>query len=179
MAINLGNTTASLYLGGTPVAAYLGAEQVYSAAATLYFDGAVDDDWAEVGNWWLDDEHTQAAGRLPAAGDSVIVTASITASGQTVVNFTASGTTEVNGSLTVTGLATLEGSCSWGGLGASTLNGNATFNDLAFLGPAGTVNGNVTFNDSSGSEGVVNGDATFNDSSFNDGTVTGTITDNR
>jgi hypothetical protein len=179
MGVKLGNTDASLYLGSTPVAAYLGGTQVYSAAATLYFNAAVDNDWDEVGNWWLDDEHTQAAGRLPAAADSVVATASITASGQTVVNFTVSGSTEVNGSFTVTGLATFQGSCSCGALGASTLNGNATFNDLAYLAPLGTVNGNVTFNDSSGSEGVVNGDATFNDSSFNDGTVTGTITDNR
>jgi hypothetical protein len=33
MAINVGTTTASLYLGSTPVAAYLGTEQVYSAAS--------------------------------------------------------------------------------------------------------------------------------------------------
>jgi hypothetical protein len=32
MALKLGSTTASLYLGITPVAAYLGTEQVYSAA---------------------------------------------------------------------------------------------------------------------------------------------------
>jgi hypothetical protein len=32
MGVKLGNTEASLYLGSTPVAAYLGGEQVYSAA---------------------------------------------------------------------------------------------------------------------------------------------------
>jgi hypothetical protein len=35
MAIKLGNTTASLYLGSTLVAAYLGTEQVYSAGPTV------------------------------------------------------------------------------------------------------------------------------------------------
>jgi hypothetical protein len=44
MSIRLGTTNASLYLGSTPVAAYLGAQQVYSAstpaALLLNFNGA-------------------------------------------------------------------------------------------------------------------------------------------
>jgi hypothetical protein len=146
MALKLGTTTASLYLGSTPVAAYLGAEQVYSAvqAVTLYFNGVVDGDWTTVGNWWLDAGHTQAAGRLPAAIDSVVASESITASGQTVVDFTmiAGG---LFGNLTVTGMATFNGSS----------------------GVAGTVNGNATFNDSSVNVGTVTGTATFNDSACN------------
>jgi hypothetical protein len=161
MSIKLGSTTASLYLGSTPVAAYLGGEQVYSAvqAATLYFNGAVDDDWTEVGNWWLDAGHTQAAGRLPTSEESVVASVSITASGQTVVDFTISGSLSgFSGTLTVTGMA--------------------TFNDSSFN--FGTVTGNATFNDSSENYfATVNGNATFNDSSVNAGTVTGTITDNR
>jgi hypothetical protein len=161
MALKLGNTTASLYLGATPVAAYLGAEQVYSAvqAATLYFDDAEEDGlWTTVGNWWLDAGHTEPAGRLPTAADSVVATASITASGQTVVDFTLEGNfLEFFGTLTVTG--------------------NATFNDGSTNG--GTINGNATFNDSSFHNGTVTGDATFNDTAINSGTVTGTITDNR
>jgi hypothetical protein len=155
MAIKVGNTTASLYLGSTPVAAYLGAVQVYSAAATLYFNGAVDDDWAEVGNWWLDAGHTEPAGRLPTSDESVVATANITASGQTVVNFTLT-TGVLNGPLTVTGIATFNG---------------ASIND-------GTVTGDATFNDSSENNGTVTGDATFNDDSNNFGTVTGTVTCN-
>jgi hypothetical protein len=174
MSIKLGNTTASLYLCSTPVAAYLGAEQVYSAvqAATLYFNGAVDDDWTEVGNWWLDDEHTEPAGRLPTSADSVVATASITASGQTVVNFTMSAGGLV-GNLNVTGMATFNGDS----INDATLNGNATFNGSLYNG--GTVTGNATFNGSSyNNGGTVTGNATFNGSSYNDGTVGGDATFN-
>jgi hypothetical protein len=161
MSIRLGNTTASLYLGSTPVAAYLGAEQVYSAvqAVTLYFNAAVDGDWETVGNWWLDDEHTEPAGRLPTSADSVVVTgATIIASGQTVVNFTLNegDDNSLFGSLAVTGMATFNG---------------LSFND-------GTVTGDATFNDTSANLGTVTGDATFNDSACNSGTVTGTIIGN-
>jgi hypothetical protein len=177
MAIKLGNTTASLYLGSTPVAAYLGGEQVYSAvqAATLYFDGAVDNDWAEVGNWWLDEEHTQAAGRLPTSADSVVATASITASGQTVVDFTFVGFSPgggFSGTLTVTGMATFTN----GSDNDATVNGNATFINSYNL---GIVNGNASFEGFGGGNGVpgiINGDATFNEFACNSGVVIGTIT---
>jgi len=177
MALKLGNTTASLYLGSTPVAAYLGAEQVYSAvqAATLYFDDAEEDGlWTTVGNWWLDAGHTQAAGRLPAEIDSVVATKSITASGQTVVNFTLSGDSILlNGTLTVTGMATFNDISANDG----TVTGNATFNDSSFN--FGTVTGNATFNDGSYNfDATVTGNATFNDSSANNGTVGGTVTCN-
>jgi hypothetical protein len=162
MALKLGNTTASLYLGSTPVAAYLGTEQVYSAVppepATLYFfwdefEEGADNLWTTVGNWWLNAEHTQPAGRLPTSDESVVASDNIEASGQTVANFTLlSGT--FFGTLTVTGNA--------------TFNGSST-ND-------GMVTGNATFNDSSQNVGTVNGNATFNDSSVNDATVTGTAT---
>jgi hypothetical protein len=165
MALKLGTTTASLYLGSTPVAAYLGAEQVYSAvqAVTLYFKDAEEDGvWTAVGNWWLDDGHTEPAGRLPNSVDSVVATANspqpITASGQTVVDFTMN---DPNGNL-----FTL--------LGTLTVTGMATFNDNTANG--GTITGNATFNDSSGNGGTVTGNATFNEFSFNTGTVTGTAT---
>jgi hypothetical protein len=161
MAVKLGTTTASLYLGSTPVAAYLGAVQVYSAAATLYFNGAVDTDWTTVGNWWLDDEHTQAAGRLPAAADSVIATASVlsnSGSAPTVVNLTFDDPDVNFASLDI----------------AITVTGNATFNDSASN--RGTVSGNATFNDSAYNSGTVSGNATFNDGSYNAASVTGTAT---
>jgi hypothetical protein len=176
MAIKLGTTTASLYLGSTPVAAYLGAEQVYSAvqAVTLYFDGAVDDDWAEVGNWWLDDEHTQAAGRLPAEDESVVATGvSITASGQTVVDFTfddpEGNQPSLFGNLSVAGIATFTGES----FNYATVTGNATFNDSSEN--VGTVTGNATFNDSSRHSLTVTGTATFNDSACNQGGTAGTF----
>jgi hypothetical protein len=159
MALKIGTTTASLYLGSTPVAAYLGATQVYSAvqAVTLYFDGAVDSDWAEVGNWWLDDEHTEPAGRLPAEIDSVVATASINLNGgsvPTVANFTlADGFLEIP--VTVTAMA--------------------TFSNSATLGGGGTITGNATFNDTAQNFGTVTGTATFNDSACNAGGTAGTF----
>jgi hypothetical protein len=180
MGIRLGNTTASLYLGSTPVAAYLGGAQVYSAAATLYFDGAVDGDWTEVGNWWLDDEHTQAAGRLPTSADSVVATASILSNSgpaPTVNAFEIDGNgISINIAFTVTGLAVWKTNS----VGGSSMNltGNAEWNGTN--GNAGTINGNATFNDTTFNDGTVNGNATFNGSgSIGSGTVTGTTTDNR
>ena len=163
MAAKLGSDDISFRLGAGEVAAvYLGSQEVWSAvpvAATLYFDGDVDDDWTEVGNWWLDEGHTEPAGRLPMSDDSVVATASITASGQTVVDFTLGGFSGAGlfGTLAVTGNATFSGNSS----------------------NAGTITGNATFIETSVNEGTITGNATFSDSSQNLGTVTGTITDNR
>jgi len=142
-------------------------------AATLYFyyedAEEADSAWTEVGNWWLDAEHTEPAGRLPTSDESVVATASITASGQTVVDFTLFYK-ELFGTLTVTGMATFD--LDSGNRG--TLNGNATFINGSVN--AGTVAGNATFNDNSFNDNAVTGDATFNDSSTNNRFVTGTAT---
>jgi hypothetical protein len=174
MAIKLGNTAASLYLGSTPVAAYLGGTQVYSAAATLYFNAAVDNDWAEVGNWWLDDEHTQAAERLPAAADSAVVTSEVYSNSgdEAIVSFlTVNSGSDFEVSVTVTGLATFLSSSG----NKETITGNATFNDSSVNN--GTVTGNATFNDSSvnNAAGTVSGTATFTGSACNDGGTAGTF----
>jgi hypothetical protein len=158
MAAKLGSTDVSFRLGAGEVAAvYLGTQEVWSAVppgpATLYFDGAVDGEWTTVGSWWLDAGHTQPAGRLPAEIDSVVVSAIITASGQTVVDFTMTFGA-LFGNLTVTGMA--------------------TFNDTSIN--FGTVSGDATFNDESSNDATVTGDATFNDSSNHEGSVTGTAT---
>jgi hypothetical protein len=196
MAAKLGSSDVSFRLGSGEVAAvYLGTQEVWSPVpATLYFNNAVNEAWTTVGNWWLDDGHTEPAGRLPNSVDSVVVTESITASGQTVVDFTISGGASLSfGSLTVTGTATFNDVSQ---INQMTVNGNAVFNNDSSnngtligtatfnnntrnSGGSGTVTGNATFNDSSSNEGTVTGDATFNDSSSNTGTVTGTITDNR
>ena len=164
MAAKLGANDAAFRLGNQAVSVYLGAVEVYSPGVTLYFNGAVDGDWAELGNWWLDSGHTVAAPSLPAAGDSVIATATIDSNSGgavTVVNFTLddpdNAAIYLDISITVTGNATFNGS---------------SYND-------GTVTGNATFNDDSANVGTVTGNATFNDDSANVGTVTGTITDNR
>jgi hypothetical protein len=177
MGIFLGDTPVEIYFNGAaaglPVqGVFLGGIQVFptgTAATVLYFDGDADGAWTTVGNWWLDAGHTQPAGRLPTSADSVVATAEITASGQTVANFTITGES-LFGTLTVTGMATLNGFSYNDG----TITGDATFNDGSFN--LGTVTGNATFNDGSYNLGTVTGDATFNDIACNSGTVTGTIT---
>jgi len=157
MSIFLGTQAVTLYVGAVEVAlpggAFLGGLRVFPAgpaAATLYWNGVVDNEWTTVGNWWLDAGHTEPAGRLPAEDESVVVTESIIAIG-TVANFTLNDFGGLTGSLTVTGMA--------------------TFNDFSVN--AGDITGNATFNDSSANIGTVTGTATFNDSSCNN-TNTGT-----
>jgi hypothetical protein len=195
MGIFLGDKPVTVFFNGAaaglPVqGVFLGGIQVFptgTAATVLYFDGDADDDWTNVANWWLDDAHTEPAGRLPTSADSVVASASITASGQTVVDFTLTSGS-LFGTLTVTGMATFNGSSE----NDATVTGNATFNDGSFntrtvSGDAtfnngsfndATVTGNATFNDDSLNFGTVTGNATFNDSSSSEGTVTGTVTCN-
>ena len=164
--------------------------------ATLYFNGAVGNEWTELGNWWTNDSFTTQATSLPTAADSVIASASIidnSGDPAVVVNFTLND--PYNDfwqsliSLTVTEMATFNGSSSNGGTvtGNATFNGSAsnsdlvsgdaTFNDGSYNGA--TVTGNATFNGSSSNGGTVSGNATFNDSSYNsEGTVTGNATFN-
>jgi hypothetical protein len=186
MGIFLGDRPVSVYFNGASASlpvqgVFLGGVQVFptgTAAAILYFDGAVDGAWTTVGNWWLDDAHTHPAGRLPTSDESVVASAHIEASGQTVVDFTLNDPSEgdffdLGGTLTVTGMATFTGEAVNDN---GTIIGNATFNDSSDN--SGTVTGNATFNGSSANNGTITGNATFNDSSINAGTVTGTITDN-
>jgi len=155
MAAKLGSDDVSFRLGAGEVAAvYLGSQEVWSAVvpATLYFNGAVDNAWTTVGNWWLDAGHTEPAGRLPNSVDSVVATANVAATGQTVANFTISGRT-VAGQLTVTGTATFNNSTN-----------------------SADVTGNATFSDFSANVNQVTGNAVFDATSCNGGNVTGTIT---
>jgi hypothetical protein len=181
MSIFLGDRPVSVFFNGAaaglPVqGVFLGPIQVFptgTAAAILYFDGAVDKLWTTVGNWWLDDEHTEPAGRLPTSADSVVALAIIAASGQTVVDFDLDNSaSRLDGTLTVTGMATFSGPSSNNG----TLIGNATFNDNSSNNDV--VICNATFNDNSSNDEEVIGNATFNDNSKNKGDVSGTATFN-
>jgi hypothetical protein len=170
MAAKLGSSDVSFRLGSaTPAAVYLGSQEVWSAvpaAATLYFNGAVDGAWTTVGNWWLDDEHTQAAGRLPTSADSVVARATLnTGSAKAVVDFSmidefTAGFT-FGGTLAVSGIASFIGDCQT----SATITGNATFSGGALN--SGPISGNATFNDFSVNAGSVAGTATFNDSACN------------
>jgi hypothetical protein len=181
MAAKLGSDDVSFRLGAGEVAAvYLGTQEVWSAVppgpATLYFDGDVDDAWTTVGNWWLDAEHTQAAGRLPTSDESVVASVSITASGQTVVDFTLNDPNfnlfQLSGALTVTGMATFNGVS----FNKGTITGNATFN--GGVRNQGTITGNATFNEGTLNQSTITGNATFNDISYNQSTITGNATFN-
>jgi hypothetical protein len=146
MAAKLGSTDVSFRLGAGEVAAvYRGAQEVWSVvpvAITLYFFNAGGGgDWTTVGNWWLDAGHTQPAGRLPAEIDSVVASSGITASGQTVVDFTTANDATLLGTLTVTGMATFNGFS----VNQADINGDVTFNDSSFN-SGGTITGTITDN---------------------------------
>ena len=126
--------------------------------ATLYFNGAVDSDWATLGNWWTNAGHTTQATTLPTSADDVIATDSIlsnSGSAPTVVNFTLNDPSTTYRSLAI----------------AITVKGDATFNDSSYNDNYGGVSSNATFNDSAYNDGYITGDATFNGSSYNNGTV--------
>jgi hypothetical protein len=138
--------------------------------ATLYFNAAVNGDWATLGNWWMDSGHTTPATGLPTSSDSVIVSQEITAnsgSEPTVVNFTQNPGPTLIFDITVTGMATFQDSVC-----QATITGNATFS--GYSSNSGTVTGDATFNDSAGNFGTVTGNATFNDLSYN-GSETGVL----
>ena len=144
--------------------------------ATLYFNGAVDAEWTELGNWWTDAAFTTQATGLPTSADDVIASAYISSNSggePTVANFTMNASGALAIAITVIGNAIFNN----GAQNDGTVGGNATFNDSS-QNSYGTVTGNATFNDSSYNDGTVGGNATFNDSSYNDGTVTGNATFN-
>ena len=136
--------------------------------ATLYFNGAVDSDWATLGNWWEDDAFTVPATSLPTSGDSVIASADIwgnsSGSAPTLVDFTMNAGV-LGIPITVTGNAIFNGNAI---VNFCTITGNATFNDYSYN-YSGTVSGDATCNDYSLNDCYVSGDATFNDYSCNGG----------
>jgi hypothetical protein len=161
--------------------------------ATLYFNGAVDGEWTELGNWWTDDAFTTQATSLPTSFDNVIVgnnlntyvvISSNSGSEPTVANLTLN-VTGIYTNITVTGKVTFNG-CENGVPGTPygshftntmTVGGDVDFNDCSYA--QGTLNciGVVTFNQNAYNAGFIS-DATFNDSSYNNSTVSGNATFN-
>jgi hypothetical protein len=139
--------------------------------ATLYFNAAVDTDWATLGNWWTDAACTLAAAGLPTSSDSVVATASIDSISMatpTVVNFTTSA--YLQAAVTVTGVATFSGSNATLTGGTGVINGNAVFQNGAKLWQYGYVTGNATFHDTAytHSQVSVDGNVTVTASTFSD-----------
>lgn len=146
--------------------------------ATLYFDGAVNNNWATLGNWRTDNftgTRTQAAA-LPTSADSVHIAEGIyisanSGSEPTVVNLYVDAVAQLSIDLTVTGLATFND----GALeGTATLTGNAEFlgGALASAGSASgtTIDGNATFRSATNGS-VVTGNAVFFGSGYHYGDV--------
>ena len=185
MKLNGSNIDAIIF-GGNPVSAvYFGSTLAWSSAPqprTLYFLGfQYNSAWSDVNNWFLDSGGQNYAESFPTPIDDVIVLGLVNTESMsippTVANFSISGefvngdgVTEGNrleGSLTVTGLATFSGITK----NVGTIYGNCVFNDSSQN--LGSVNGNATFNGSSYNLYIISGSAVFNDSSSNLGGVNG------
>jgi hypothetical protein len=145
--------------------------------ATLYFNGAINDDWSilqmgSVYNWWVDAGCTTPATGLPTSSDSVVATAAIRHNSYgdptTVVDFTTDSDLTIN--ITVTGLATFTGYSFVGWNAIPVITGNATFYDTAYF-FSGIITGDALFKDISQAyyNGSVYGAATLADSSTNVG----------
>ena len=157
----------------------------------LYFNGAVDDQWETLGNWWTDSDCTSPAASLPTSNDDVFIMANCLAlppMGVTVANMeTNSHMANGGGTLTVLGSLVVNDSSGLGFLkdfyahdvtvyGSSYLNctaiiidGVATFYD--FSQNFGPLEGTAVFNHYASNAGSISGDATFNDQSILYGSV--------
>ncbi len=150
--------------------------------ANLYFNAAVDNDWAELGNWWTNEACTAAAASLPTSSDSVVTLgvvgvnsgdaieiASLTINGDFAVGTGGGDSVAVQGDVTINS-GVVSGSI-------ALLAGTAVFNG-GYLDYSGGINGNAEFNNSSYNLGFISGDATFNDYATADETCYGNVTAN-
>jgi hypothetical protein len=138
----------------------------------LYYNAAIDNDWGNLGNWWLNETHTQPASRLPRSIDSVVLTkpcyANSTSSIATVISLTMNdpGTGPFPPELGINIIvknAIFNDSCG----NVDTIIGNVIFNDSS-VNNYGTVIGNVVFNnDSINFYGYIDGNVVFNDNATN------------
>ena len=163
--------------------------------ATFYFNGAVDGEWTELGNWWMDDQFSVQATALPTSADDVIASASITSnsgSAPTVANarFDESWLVFNDIPIIVTGNCVFDGGAyNWtsgvitgdctfnGSFNAGAVTGDCTFSDGSYNDYSGAITGDCTFSGSA-NVGTITGGCTFNDGSWNQGTVTGDCTFN-
>ena len=113
----------------------------YSFAANYYFHASVDNDWANVLNWWQDIGFMTQALAIPSTSDDVIMYSS--------VNDISAGVASVN-------TATFYNNVAWSyGSETKTL----------------TVSNGAVFNNTSSNIGNIDGNAIFNNSSYNFGTI--------
>lgn len=174
---------------------------ILALSRTLYFNNAVDGDWQTLGNWWLDDQFTVPATKLPTSVDDVHILGPIDAAGRDVgvlsnsgvkptvanvyVNSSKASNIYISIELHVSGLATFDGENSYlytdyPENGFAIINGNCSFINGAsvwsnsYVISDAVINGNATFhNDSYNERGTINGVATFHNDSYNSGTING------
>ena len=158
MAAKLGTSAVSLKLGSQSVNAYLGGTLVTPPVGiNLYYNAAVDNDWATLGNWWQDASHTVSAAALPTTADSVFI------DGYVATNSGAAAS-----------VANLQSGADVGAIDISiTVSGTATLGSP--LNSTGTIVGSATFLDGTYNSGNVTGTATFNGSACNAGGTAGTF----
>jgi hypothetical protein len=134
----------------------------YSNYPTLYWNNAaMDNDWSNLNNWWVDASCTQKSYEYATSTRDVEMLAGIYSPGGTAE---CNNLNVTNGSSVVLGL---------------TVYGTATFNDTSYFGsPAVSITmsvSNAVMNDSSNTQSSatinVSGTMTFNDSSYNSGTI--------
>ncbi len=143
-----------------------------TASLNLYWyhtGTATDSNWTtRVGNWWLDESHSQQAPSLPTINDDV-VNLGATGTGPSVDLDAWTAPKSIDATNTGISFTSV-----MNGLGMD-ITGDAAFYGNSFL-DNHTVYGDATFNGSSQNEGTVSEDAFFKDSSFNYGTVSGNAT---
>lgn len=142
--------------------------------AAKYFNGAVNDQWDTLGNWWGDAAHTQPATALPVAGADVFIEADVTTGPAAPValnSVTCSGTALFSVSNVTATLFTFNDSSDC----ATNLNGAAVFNNTSFASTCDFAS-TATFNNASfvdvGAVCTFNGDAVFNNTANQKGTAT-------
>lgn len=154
-----------------------GQFQTPAIPRTLYYNNAQNDgNWDNIANWWNDADYTDQAGNLPRSVDTVHVrgVVSSTESAPYVSELNVEmGAYEFNIPIYVNGDARFQDGAYLGGSGLVTAF-NVFFSGSN--GNYGTVNGTALFSSATENAGTVNGNALFYQYSTNAGTVTGNLT---
>jgi hypothetical protein len=131
-----------------PTATNGGTVSGATSVCGIYFNnssGLNENDWSQLGNWWLNSAHTIPATELPSSGDDVIITTTISSNSGgaiTVRSATVTGSASLGIIITVTQGAIFNGSSS---LGGGTVVGTTTFNTNFYDSVNSTVPASGTF----------------------------------
>lgn len=180
-------TISNLTLSGSSPNAF------YSNYPTMYYNAAIDGDWSNRLNWWVDSSYTQQANEPPTGSTNVEIFNDVTTnslSSASANNLTIGGNPGrfIDISITINGTADFNDYSYYGTDGdpsvTLTLLGTLNLNDYASIKNNATIDGNavtVNFYDSSTNTGTitstvnVNANYPLNRNTFNTGTINGTI----